>query len=114
MLTLFIGFLIGAAVMWLARRAALQDARQEWEKERASLPGRVQYLEAPFLETEGIWRDGTLGPTKEDLLARIEDLQDHLASMAGFISNQNARLEEAKRELEMLRKLNRERLTEIR
>jgi hypothetical protein len=114
MLGLFVGYIIGMAVAWIAGRAGLQDALGEWQKERTSLAARVQYLESLYLETEGIREDGTLGPTKENLLAWVEDLQDHLAKMACFISNQNARLEEAERELEMLRKLNRERLAEIR
>lgn len=47
MLTLLVGFLIGAAVMWFARRAAMRDyALQKWEEERASLKDRFSAVEA--------------------------------------------------------------------
>jgi hypothetical protein len=100
MLGLFVGYIIGMAVAWIAGRAGLQDALGEWQKERTSLAARVQYLESLYLETEGLREDGTLGPTKENLLAWVEDLQDHLAKMACFISNQNALLEKVERRAE--------------
>jgi hypothetical protein len=87
-------------VAWIAGKAGLQDAVGEWRKERTSLAARVQYLESLYPETEGIREDGTPGPTKENLLAWVEDLQGHLASMAGFISNQNALLERVERRAE--------------
>jgi hypothetical protein len=47
MLGLLVGFLIGAAIMWSARRAALRDyALQKWDEERASLKVRIDALEA--------------------------------------------------------------------
>ena len=51
MFTLLVGFLIGAAVMWLARIAALRDARQEWERSKLQEANdRIRALETAARE----------------------------------------------------------------